>query len=146
MRMTRATLSARTHPPSLAPLSCVRDVPREDVAEQQTAQQRRVVAKEQPGRIDVAGERCNPYRISAGDVIKAVHRARMHRTSGPFQPGEKAPVVKERRLVSKLPAPDPSRSPSVDRDRSGFSFRHSVNVSGLHRNSLLEPVGRAGRD
>jgi hypothetical protein len=62
-----------------------------------------------------------------------VHRARMHRAAGLFELGEKTPMVKERWLVSKLPASDPSRSPPVDCDRSGFSFGHSVNVGGLHR-------------
>src|ERR1700735_2854539 len=61
----------------------------------------------------------------------------MHRASGLFEPGEKTSVVKERWLGSKLPASDPSRSPSVDCNRSGFSFRHGVNVGGPHRNAPL---------
>ncbi len=67
--------------------------PRDHVAREKFAHQRRVVSQEEPGGIGIDRERRHSDQVRPGDVIEPVHRSRVERETAPFEVSKESAVL-----------------------------------------------------
>ena len=123
-------------------------MPGDDVAEQEPADQRRVVPEQRGHLGRAARERHHPYGVGRRHLVKPVRRSGVHRLPGPLQPGQEPPVIGQRFLTPELPAGGSGAS----RARAGSGPGLAVRVGdGEERGGRTYtqgpkkyPVGRAG--
>jgi hypothetical protein len=87
-------------PPGQASATCQGD----NVAEQQPADQARVVPEESGSLGLRAREGRHPYRVGDRHLVEPMRGAGMHGPAAPFQRGQKPPVIKQGLLIAQLPA------------------------------------------
>jgi hypothetical protein len=92
-------------------------VPGENVAEQQPADQTRVVPQESGSLGRRAREGRHPYRVGDRHLVEPMRGTGMDGLAAPFQRGQEPPVIKQGRLIAQFPAVDPGWPAPVDRDR-----------------------------